>query len=71
MEYSPQRVFYVNNRQFKSNSNRIEKYSEDTEMSKSVIKPEDFNELEKQLTGSILQNGCSENWIKFPGKHPR
>ena len=28
----------------------------------TVIQPEDFNELEKQLAGSVLQNGCSEKF---------
>ena len=34
----------------------------------TVIQPEDFNELEKQLTGSILQNGYSEKFEKFSRK---
>ena len=36
----------------------------------TVIQPEDFKELEKQLTGSVLQNGCSKSSRKFPGKLP-
>ena len=35
----------------------------------TVIQPEDFNELEKQLTESLLQNGYFENFEKFPEKH--
>ena len=36
----------------------------------TVTLPGDFNELEKQPTGNVLQNGCSEKLRKFPGKHP-
>ena len=34
----------------------------------TVIQPEDFDELEKQLTGSVLQNGCSEKFEKISRK---
>ena len=34
----------------------------------TFIQPEDFNKLEKQLTGSVLQNGCSENFEKISRK---
>ena len=31
----------------------------------AVIQPEHFKELEKELTGSVLQNGCSEKFEKI------
>ena len=34
----------------------------------TVIHPEDFNKLEKQPTGSVLQNGCSKNFEKISRK---
>ena len=34
----------------------------------TIIQPEDFNELENQLTGSVLQNGCSEKFEKISRK---
>ena len=68
LDSSSQRYFYVYNKQSKSNPNQGEKYPENTEVSKkkkyiTVILPGDFNELEKQLTGNVLQNGiCSGNF---------
>ena len=37
-------------------------------MKNTVIQREDFKELEKQLTKSALQNGCSEKFEKISRK---
>ena len=57
-EVSTSEISYVNSNLFNSNSDRSEKYSQNTDVSKkeieTAIQPEEFNELEKQLTGSML-----------------
>ena len=66
LESSPQRFFYVNSKQFKSNSNQSEKQLENTE----VFKKESDNrqstrrlyKLEKQSSRSVLQNICPEKF---------
>ena len=68
LDSSSQRYFYVYSKQSKSNPNQGEKYPENTEVSKkkkyiTVILPGDFNKLEKQPTGNVLQNSiCSGNF---------
>ena len=68
LDFSSQRYFYVYSKQSKSNPNQGEKYPENTEVSQkkkyiTVILLGDFNELEKQPTGNVLQNGgCSGNF---------
>ena len=34
----------------------------------TIIQQEDFNDLENQLTGNVLQNCCSEKFEKFSRK---
>ena len=68
LDSSSQRYFYVYSKQSKSNPNQGEKYPENTKVSKkkkyiTVILPGDFNKLEKQPTGNVLQNSiCSGNF---------
>ena len=72
LESPPQRFFTL----IASNSrvtlievkNTLKTLKSPREKKRTVIQPEDFNELGKQVAGSVLRNGCSEKFEKISRK---